>query len=228
MKRKPFVIFIIVLVLMIDQISKIWIKLNMALGDSYSVGGWEWFQIHFTENPGMAFGMEFGGIYGKLALSLFRIVVVIFIAFFIRKLIQQKASYLLLTCISLILAGAVGNILDSVYFGLIFSDSGSFHLPQVATFMPAEGGYAPMLYGKVVDMLYFPLFSGHWPDWIPYFGGNYFIFFQPIFNIADTSISVGVGLAILFYRRFQSEIEPPLIEKSTPPIENLQDSPPNN
>lgn len=211
MKRTPFVIISIVLILLIDQISKIWIKLNMALGESYNVGGLDWFQIHFTENPGMAFGMEFGGDYGKLFLTVFRIFVVIFIGFFIKKLIQKKASYLLLICISLIFAGAVGNILDSVYFGLLFSDSGSFLMPEVATFMPVDGGYAPMLYGKVVDMLYFPLFSGHWPEWVPYFGGNYFIFFQPVFNIADTSISVGVGLAILFYRRFQAEIEPPII-----------------
>jgi signal peptidase II len=207
-KRTPFVLSIITIVLLIDQVSKIWVKLNMALGDSHRVLGWEWFQIHFTENPGMAFGMEFGGDYGKLILSLFRIVVVLFIAYFIRRLIRQKVSFLLLACISLIFAGAVGNILDSVYFGVIFSDSGSFHLPEVATFMPTEGGYAPMLYGKVVDMLYFPLFSGHWPEWMPLVGGDYFIFFQPVFNIADSSISIGVVLAILFYRRFQAEIEP--------------------
>ncbi len=185
----------------------------MALGDSYRVGGLEWFQIHFTENPGMAFGMEFGGVYGKLILSLFRIFVVGFIGFFIHKLIKQKASYLLLSAISLIFAGAVGNILDSIYFGLIFSDSGTFIMPEVATFLPTEGGYAPLLYGKVVDMLYFPLYSGYWPDWLPYLGGQFFIFFQPVFNIADTAISIGVGLSILFYRRFQHEIDPPQAPK---------------
>jgi signal peptidase II len=209
LKRLPYVYLLVFIVLIIDQVSKIWIKLNMALGDSHRVFGWEWFQIHFTENPGMAFGMEFGGDYGKLALSLFRIIVVCFIGYTIHKLAKQKVSYLLLTTASLIFAGAIGNILDSIYFGVLFSDSGSFHLPRVAEFMPPEGGYAPMLYGKVVDMLYFPLVDGHWPDWMPFVGGDYFIFFQPVFNIADTAISIGVFLAIIFYKRFHKELDPP-------------------
>ncbi len=180
----------------------------MALGDSFEMFGLSWFQIHFTENPGMAFGIEFGGSYGKLALSLFRIFVVIFIAYFLYKLVKKQAGFLLLACISLIFAGAVGNILDSVFYGVLFSDSGSFHAPRVAEFMPADGGYAPALYGKVVDMLYFPLFTGTWPDWVPWVGGKFFMFFQPIFNIADTAISCGVFMAIIFYRRFQRELEP--------------------
>lgn len=179
------------------------------MGESFKVFGLDWFHIHFTENPGMAFGLELGGDYGKLILTSFRIVVVCFIAYYLGQLIKRKASFLLLACISLIFAGAVGNIIDSVFYGLIFSDSGSFHAPEVATFMPAEGGYASVLHGKVVDMLYFPIYEGFLPEWVPMMGGQYFVFFQPIFNIADTSISCGVGLALLFYKRFQAEIEPP-------------------
>lgn len=180
----------------------------MPLGESFKVLGLDWFHIHFTENKGMAFGIEFGGNYGKLILSLFRIGVVSFIAYFLVKLIRKKASFLLLACIALIFSGAVGNILDSIFYGVCFSDSGTFHNPRLATFMPAEGGYAGVLYGKVVDMLYFPLIEGFWPEWVPWVGGKYFMFFQPIFNIADSAISLGVFMAIIFYRRFQKELEP--------------------
>jgi signal peptidase II len=207
LKRSHFVLALIFLVLLIDQVLKIWVKLNMPLGDAFKVLGLDWFQIHFTENKGMAFGLEFGGDYGKLFLSLFRIVVVSFIAYFLSKLIQKKASFLMLTCISLIFAGAFGNILDSIFYGVYFSDSGTFHSPHLATFMPSEGGYAGVFYGKVVDMLYFPMFEGFWPQWMPFVGGKYFMFFQPIFNIADSAISLGVFIAIIFYRRFQKEVD---------------------
>lgn len=233
MKRSHFVLAIIFAVLLIDQSLKIWVKLNMPLGDSFRVLGLEWFQIHFTENKGMAFGMELGGDYGKLILSLFRIVVVCFMGYFLVKLIRKNASYILLACIALIFSGAIGNIIDSIFYGICFSDSGTFHSPKVATFMPPEGGYAGVLYGKVVDMLYFPLFEGFWPHWVPVVGGNYFQFFQPIFNIADTAISCGVGMAIIFYRRFQRELEPvsaatqvptsPIETPPTPDIVDLQE-----
>ena len=194
-KRSIFVFVLIFLVLIIDQALKVWIKLNMSLGESFNVLGLDWFQIYFTENIGMAFGIEFGDGWGKLALSLFRIATVSVIAYIIHSLIQQKVSYIVLASISLIFAGAVGNIIDSAVYGLLFSKSTSL---QVATFMPVEGGYAPMLHGKVVDMFYFPLIDTTLPDWIPFWGGQQFRFFQAIFNVADAAICTGVGIIILF------------------------------
>lgn len=207
MSRRVFVLLTIFFIIGFDQLSKVWVKLNMALGESFSVFGLDWFQINFTENPGMAFGLEFGGEYGKLFLSLFRIIVVGVMIYFLVKLIQRKASKKLLFIASLIIAGASGNIIDSMFYGVIFSDSGTFHAPDVAILFPEGGGYAPFLFGKVVDMLYFPLISGHWPTWVPYVGGDYFIFFQPIFNIADSAISIGVVLALINYRSLNRELE---------------------
>ena len=164
----------------------------MTLGQEYKIA--DWFIIHFTENPGMAFGFEFGGNWGKLALSLFRIATVIGIFIWLRNLIRANAKPIAITCVSLIFAGAVGNILDSAFYGLLFGESTYNH---VATFLPEGGGYEGFLYGRVVDMFYFPLYKGYLPEWL---GGDYFIFFRPIFNLADAAISVGVGLLLIFQK----------------------------
>ena len=200
-------------VLLLDQILKIWIKTHMSLGEEFSVLG-DWFYIHFTENPGMAFGMEFGGNLGKLLLSLFRIVAVVGIAYWLRTLIKEKAHKGFIIAISFVLAGAAGNILDSMFYGMFFNSSDF----QVAEFLSSEGGYAPFLYGYVVDMLYFPLVSGSFPDWLPIWGGEYFVFFRPVFNIADVSISVGIGFILLRQKTFfakEGELEGSSAKKSS-------------
>lgn len=196
MKKSLLIVF---LVLLIDQILKVWVKTHMYLGEEFSVLG-NWFIIHFTENPGMAFGMEFGGGYGKLFLSVFRIIAVFGIAWYLYKLIKEKAPNLVVVSLSLILAGAIGNIIDSVFYGVLFSDS----LNQLASFMPQEGGYTSFLHGRVVDMLYFPLIEGHFPSWSPIWANEQFMFFRPVFNIADTAISFGVGILLVFQRSFFS------------------------
>ena len=186
-------------VLFADQALKIWIKTNMVLGQEYVV--FDWFIIHFTENVGMAFGMEFGGDYGKLALSLFRIVAIVGIGVYLFSVAKKGASTIVVVALSLVFAGALGNIIDSVFYGLIFSDS----YTQVATLFPEGGGYAGILYGRVVDMFYFPLYDGVFPEWIPYVGGDRFLFFNAIFNVADAAITVGMALIILFQKQFLSE-----------------------
>ncbi|MBL7965817.1 MAG: lipoprotein signal peptidase [Prolixibacteraceae bacterium] len=189
-------ILIVFLVLFVDQVLKIWIKTTMMIGEEFPVIG-EWFLIHFVENNGMAFGFEFGGEYGKMFLSLFRVIAVFGIGWYITRLVKKDLPMGFIACVSLIFAGAIGNIIDSAFYGLIFNDS----YGQVATLFPEGGGYATFLHGRVVDMFYFPLISGVYPEWIPFAGGSDFQFFRPVFNVADSSISIGIFSIILFYRK---------------------------
>ncbi len=190
-------IIIILAILFVDQALKVWVKTNMMLGDEFSVFG-DWFYIHFVENNGMAFGMELGGDFGKIFLSVFRIVAVIGIGWYLYKLTCKKAPLGLIISVSMVLAGALGNIIDSAFYGLIFNHSYS----QIATLFPDGGGYASFLHGRVVDMFYFPLFSGTYPDWLPWLGGQDFIFFRPVFNIADSSITLGIMAILIFQKKF--------------------------
>jgi signal peptidase II len=197
--KKPFLIVFIILVL--DQILKIWVKTSMTLGEEIHVLG-NWFILHFTENEGMAFGLTFGGQAGKLMLSIFRIIAVIIIGIYIRRLRKRHAHQGLIITFSLIMAGALGNIIDSAFYGLIFNAS-SYH--TVATMFPPDGGYSSFLHGKVVDMFYFPIIDTVLPEWVPIRGGQQFIFFRPVFNIADSAISVGVITLIIFQKRFYTK-----------------------
>ncbi|MFN8207236.1 MAG: lipoprotein signal peptidase [Bacteroidales bacterium] len=190
-------ILLVVLILIADQVLKIYIKTHMMLGESFSLIG-NWAIIHFTENNGMAFGMEFGGEFGKMALTIFRILAVILIAYYLLRIIREGAPKGVAIGIALILAGALGNIIDSVFYGVIFNDS----YGSIATLFPPEGGYSSLLHGRVVDMFYVHLIDTTWPKWIPFIGGSDFVFFRPIFNIADSSISIGVVYLILFQRKF--------------------------
>ncbi|MBP7272238.1 MAG: lipoprotein signal peptidase [Saprospiraceae bacterium] len=202
MKRSLAVILLVVGILIIDQMLKVWVKTHMELGEEFLLLGQSWARIHFVENNGMAFGLSLGGDYGKLLLSLFRVFAIGFLIYYIRELIKANAPLGVILCGGGILAGATGNIIDSAFYGLIFSAS-PYH-GGVATLFPPEGGYATFLHGKVVDMLYFPLAQGTFPSWFPVWAGEEFIFFNPVFNIADAAITVSVFVVLLFYRNFFS------------------------
>ncbi|MBQ4420630.1 MAG: lipoprotein signal peptidase [Bacteroidales bacterium] len=192
--RKPLIL--ILLILVIDQLIKIYVKTHFAIGDDVKVLGLDWFRIHFLENKGMAFGMSFGNTIGKFLLTLIRVVLSVAIFIYMNKLIKRGEKKIIIYSFALIFAGAVGNIIDCLFYGIIFNESTVF---AAATMFPAEGGYAPLLFGRVVDMFYFPLIDTTWPDWIPFVGGDNFRFFNAIFNFADASITIGVVLLLVSY-----------------------------
>ena len=196
---KPFLAA--VLILLADQVLKFFIKLSMSLGQEFKILG-NYVLIHFTENNGMAFGMEFGGEAGKLALTLFRIAAVCGIGYGVVYLIKKKYHRGLIMNLAFIFAGAMGNIIDSTFYGLLFSESTYY---EAAKFLPAEGGYAGLFHGKVVDMFYLPILQGTYPTWFPIWAGEEFIFFRPVFNIADSAISIGVIMILLYQKRYFKE-----------------------
>jgi signal peptidase II len=195
-------IIIIILILFIDQISKIYIKTHFALGDEYKV--FDWFRVYFVENDGMAWGTKLSDFTSfisdrtaKIALTIFRIIAIIGIGFWLLDATRKKSPKVLLLAIAFIFAGALGNIIDSVFYGLLFNDSHG----QIASFLPIEGGYDGLLHGRVVDMLYFPIWKGYLPEWLPLFGGKFFTFFEPVFNIADMAISTGFMVLLVFNKK---------------------------
>ncbi|GGK23769.1 lipoprotein signal peptidase [Yeosuana aromativorans] len=195
-------ILIIILILLVDQISKFYIKTHFALGDEFRV--FHWFRIYFVENDGMAWGTKISDFLSfvsdraaKIALTVFRIVAIFGIGYWLYDATKKKSPMIFLIAIALIFAGALGNIIDSVFYGLLFNDSHG----QIATFLPSTGGYDGLLHGKVVDMLYFPIWKGYLPEWLPVFGGKFFTFFEPVFNVADMSISTGFIMLLVFNKK---------------------------
>ncbi|SFW35232.1 signal peptidase II [Prevotellaceae bacterium HUN156] len=197
-KRGWMAILIVMAILLIDQVIKIWVKTNMTLHEQIEI--FSWFKIVFIENNGMAYGMEIGS---KLVLSIFRMVAISILGYYIYGQVKKKARWGYLVCLSMVMAGAIGNLLDSMFYGLVFNASSEYY---TSYWVPFGNGYAPFLMGKVVDMFYFPLIVTTWPEWVPVVGGNPYVFFSPIFNFADASISVGVVSLLLFYRKEISEI----------------------
>jgi signal peptidase II len=213
-----YAVLIIAVILIFDQALKIWIKTSFPFGHVLDVLGQRWFQLYFIENSGMAWGMEIGGNWGKLILTLFRLAAVIFGTWYLVKIVREQYTRGFIICASLIYAGALGNLIDSLFYGMIFEESSYTH---VAKMFPPEGGYSSFLHGKVVDMLYFPIIRTNFPEWMPLVGGKDFEFFSPIFNIADASISVGVITLLIFQKRFLKRKE------HEPEVENIPVVPEN-
>ena len=228
-------IIIITIIIILDQFSKIWMKTHFVLGEEFKVLGLDWFRIHFLENYGMAWGTEFGGKNGKLFLTTFRLAAITGIGYWLHNAVKKNSPKILIVAIALIFAGALGNIFDSVFYGVLFSDSSR----EVATFLPESGGYSSLFHGKVVDLFYFPIIENaelpswipeinfNWPDWLPLLGGKNvslfvdrsFTFFQYVFNVADASITTGVCILLFFNKRAFPKKEPvEPAENIVPPV----------
>lgn len=206
------VVFIIAAIIIVDQVLKIWVKTNYPTGEVNRVMGMDWFRLHFIENPGMAWGWKFGNETGKMVLTLFRLAAVIFGTWYLGRIVKQEYKKGFIVCAALIYAGALGNLIDSMFYGMIF-DKGLKYDPAISDYLQYSGiaefssnGYSSFLHGSVVDMLYFPIFHGNFPKWMPFVGGEDFEFFSAIFNVADASISIGVITLLLFQKRFFKKI----------------------
>lgn len=226
------VVLIISTIIIVDQALKIWIKTTHPTGEVLRVFGMDWFRIHFIENPGMAWGWKFGNETGKVILTLFRLAAVIFGTWYLGRIVKQQYRKGFIVCASLIYAGALGNLIDSMFYGMIF-DKGLTYDPAISDYLQYSGvaqfssnGYSSFLHGSVVDMLYFPLFKGHFPSWFPVVGGDEFEFFSAIFNIADASISIGVITLLLFQKRFFKKVtsveQHPTVETNTEVSDKVQ------
>ncbi|MFN8289368.1 MAG: lipoprotein signal peptidase [Chitinophagaceae bacterium] len=225
------VVLIISAIIIVDQALKIWIKTTHPTGEVVKVFGLSWFRLHFIENPGMAWGWKFGNESGKVILTLFRLAAVIFGTWYLGRIVKQKYKRGFIICAALIYAGALGNLIDSMFYGMIF-DKGLTYDPAISDYLQYSGvahfssdGYSSFLHGSVVDMFYFPMFKGHFPSWVPFVGNSDFEFFSAIFNIADASISIGVITLLIFQKRFFRKVTPQsssTIETSTEVNDNVQ------
>lgn len=226
------VVLIISTIILVDQLLKIWIKTSYPTGEVTRVLGMDWFRLHFIENPGMAWGWKFGNETGKMILTLFRLAAVIFGTWYLGRIVKQEYKRGFIICASLIYAGALGNLIDSMFYGMVF-DKGLKYDPAISDYIQYSGiagfssdGYSSFLHGSVVDMLYFPMFDGYFPSWVPFVGGDKFEFFSAIFNVADASISIGVITLLLFQQRFFKKIshneKPATVETSTEVSDKVQ------
>lgn len=224
-----YVVILIIAILLVDQSLKIWIKTEHPTGEVLRVFGLDWFRLHFIENPGMAWGWKFGNETGKMILTLFRLAAVIFGTWYLGRIVKQEYSRGFIICAALIYAGALGNLIDSMFYGMIF-DKGLHYDPIIEEYIGYSGiaqfsgdGYSSFLHGSVVDMLYFPMAEGVFPKWMPWIGGQEFEFFGPIFNVADASISIGVITLLVFQKRFFRKKHPDLNQKTVETSTDVSD-----